>query len=187
MPGLNQDGDKRASSRVTVNQSASYMINGHVYPCEIIDLSPQGAGLRVSSLLVPGDTVNINSGDYTLPAKVVRSEGNKVGLWFHQLAVDQLNYLKWLCRRFEGSEKPADAKESVSLGKKVYTLKAETEKDLGLLGIFLAALRKNCRGYIKDTHVGNNTYQVEIYDSSESVSCFESIVMIWKADKLIAS
>lgn len=177
--------DMRSSPRIIVTMQISYELKGRVDFCEITDLSPQGIGIRVNSLLVPGDKVNIIMGDHSLPSTVVRSNGNIAGLWFRELTNAQLGYIKWLCRKSEDGNSALSEKEIINYGIKTYVLKAETEKDKGLLGMFLLALKNHCEGFIEYMPLQNGAYQVKIYDSSSSVSSFESLLMFWKADKIL--
>ena len=97
----------------------------------------------------------------------------------------QLSYVKWLCRKNGDLNAPPSESELVNTGKKIYLLKAETDKDAGLLGLFLASLRKNCKGLLDIVSQKDGSYQVEIYDNASSISSFESLLMFWKADKLL--
>ncbi len=185
MNDLNKSWDNRAESRTQIKLTASCEQNGSITECDIIDISPQGIGIRVKCLLVPGDEVKIILGDNTLPARVVRSNGNMAGLWFHDLGDTQLNYVKWLCRKSGEVNAVSPETMKANYKTKVYVLKAVSEKDAGLLGLFIASLRKNCKGFVKAAPVQNGAFHVEIYDSPSSVSSFESLLMFWKAGNLI--
>jgi hypothetical protein len=187
MNNLNMAGveELRSFPRVAVDLHVSCERNGKVDSCEVVDISPQGIGLRINSLLVPGDKVNIIIGEQTLPATVVRSNGNLVGLWFRELTNSQSGYINWLCRKTGNEKYGLSDKEKVNNGMKVFVLYAETEKEKGLLGMFLTSLKKNCDGFIEYSPMQNGSYQVKIYDSDSSISSFESLVKFWKADNLV--
>ncbi len=185
MEKFNIPGENRAAPRTPVNLHISCEQNGRVTPCEITDLSPQGIGIRINSLLVPGDKVNMIIGDHTLRAAVVRSNGNMVGLWFRDLTNDQLSYIKQICRKSGNGNETLPENEIVNSGKKIYVLKAETEKDKGLLGLFLASLKNNFKGLIDVAPLEKGAYQVEIYDNPSSVTSFESLLVFWKAGNLV--
>jgi hypothetical protein len=171
--------------RTQIKLTASFERNGRINPCDIIDLSLQGAGIRVNNSLVPGDKVNIIIGDHTLPSAVVRQSGNTVGLRFRELTNDLLNYIKWLCGKGGGGNPAPSEKEIVNSGIKTYVLKAETEKEASVLGLFLTALKKNHKGLVELVHLQNGAYQIKIYDISSSVASFEALLILWKAGDLI--
>ncbi|GEM_PF-2255761 len=185
MDDLNMSGALRSEHRTSINIMASCERNGNIMECDVIDISPQGAGIRVNSLLVPGDSVNIILGDHSLPSKVVRTNGNKVGLWFHDLSGAQISYIKWLCRKNMVGNEFQQENAMVNYGTKVYELKAETQKDTVLLGLFIVSLKKNCKGLLRVDPIANGGYQVVINGSPSSIASFESLLMFWKATNLL--
>jgi len=182
MPELSE---KRSVERVAVSIEASCRHNNRVIPCKIVNLSPQGAGIIINIPLVPGDLLNIITGDQDIPAKVVHSNGNMSGLCFQQLTTEQINYINWLCRKKQVLSQEINKSKDIDRGKFVYTLEAKTPKDEGRLGMFLDFIRKYCSGYISDSALKKNSYQIEIYDNEESLKSFESLVKFLKAEDLI--
>ena len=179
--------DSRSAPRIRVKFTAICERDGKGTECEIIDLSPQGIGIRVNILLVPGDIALIKIGEHHMPAKVVRASGNLFGLWFRDLTGDQLEYIKWLCRKNGNSDTSDPDQKMVSTGTKVYILRAGSEKEMGILGLFLTALKKNCKGFISSENLPNGVCQVEINDSPSSVSSFETLLLLWKAGNLLVN
>src|SRR5271157_3484980 len=96
---ITETDNKRIGQRVNVSISASCRQGGSIAPCDIVDLSPQGVGVRVKSLLVPGDVIDIIIGDKELTAKVVQAKGNLIRLNFQQLTLEKQSFVKWLCRK----------------------------------------------------------------------------------------
>jgi hypothetical protein len=173
--------ERRQYERVSVQLSSNYEQNGSLYPCNIVDLSPQGLCMRTNSLLLIGDCINIHLESNILFSKVVRTDGNIVGVWFQNLTNQQINFIKWRCNTSTGQNSTFFQNQFINTGGKNYILSADNIKDEGLLGIVLAAIRKDCKGYIKDTALSGNKYQVEIYNAPESIASFETILQIWKA------
>jgi hypothetical protein len=185
LTGGKMSGEIRSEQRTAVKFNALCDCNGTVTACDILDISPQGAGIRINSLLVAGDMVSIILGEQCLPAKVIRANGNMAGLWFQDLSADQTSYIKWLCRKGLEGNPPRQENNMVDFGTKVYELKAGSEKDRGLMGLFLSSLKKNCKGFIAADPMANGSFQIVISGSPSSVSSFESLLMFWKAGSLI--
>src|SRR5208283_1387543 len=142
--------DNRSAPRTNVKFTALCERDGKATECEIIDISPQGLGIRVNILLVPGDIALIKIGDQHLPTKVVRANGNIFGLWFRDLSDKQLEYVKWLCRKDGNNDTRYHEQEKAPGGEtKIYSMKASSDKEIGLLGLFISSLKKNCNGFIK--------------------------------------
>jgi hypothetical protein len=177
--------DDRTAPRISVKFTGFCERDSIAAECDIIDISPRGIGIRVNSLLLTGDIVIIILDNHRLPAKVIRANGNLFGLLFRDLTDEQFDYVKWLCRK-KGSKSTAAPLNIHNDNKtKIYVLKAKSKKDEGLLGLFIAALRKNCSGFVKAAMAQNGAYEVEIYDSPSSVASFESLSMFWKTGNLI--
>lgn len=83
--------DKRKYERKPMQMPATYILNDIECPCHIIDISSQGIGMRVRGCLETGDLVKIILGNMKLNAKVVRVDGNIVGVMFELLTDEQLN------------------------------------------------------------------------------------------------
>jgi hypothetical protein len=177
--------DNRVSARSHIKLIASFEHDGNVTECDVIDLSPQGLGIKVNGSLATGDAINIVFGDHVLPSKVVWTDGNKVGLYFDELPDVDSRYIKWLCRINGEVHAMSQENQMANYGTKVYTLKAETKEDMGLLELFLVSLRKNCKGFLKAVPIHNCFFQVEIYDCQSCVSSFESQLLFWKAGDLL--
>ncbi len=85
--------EKRKYERRPLQMPSVYILNDIQCPCHIIDISSQGIGMRVKGYLEIGDVVKIVLGKLDILAKVVRVEGNIIGVMFDLLTDEQLNYI----------------------------------------------------------------------------------------------
>lgn len=83
--------EKRRAERLQLQISAFYEWNGITCPCNIIDISSVGIGMRVKGILEAGDQIVVILGKHNLKSKVVRVDGNIVGVAFEAISTDELN------------------------------------------------------------------------------------------------
>ncbi len=85
--------DRRRDVRKPLLLDAEYELNGTLCSCNIVDISARGIGMRVKGCLIVGDKINIILDKNNITAKVVRVDGNIVGVMFDQLSNEMLNYI----------------------------------------------------------------------------------------------
>ncbi len=85
--------EKRVAERKPLILDAEYELQGVLCPCQIVDVSTQGIGMRVKGILMVGDKINIILDKHTIVAKVVRVDGNIVGVTFEKLSDKDLDYI----------------------------------------------------------------------------------------------
>lgn len=77
---------KRQAIRKVVDIDGFYNFAGNWYPCRIYDLSVAGAGLKISQVFYPGDTIKLKIGfreDYRIiEAHVTNVTGTRIGVRF---------------------------------------------------------------------------------------------------------
>jgi len=82
--------EKRRAERLQLQISATYEWSGITCPCQIIDISSVGIGMRVKGILEIGDQVVVILGKHFLNSKVVRVDGNIIGVAFEAITPEQL-------------------------------------------------------------------------------------------------
>jgi hypothetical protein len=95
--------ERRSFERRPLQLNANYKFNNIEYPCTIVDISLQGMGLRVKAALAVGDILEVLIEKQIIPAKIVRVDGNIVGIKYDLLTDEQLEYIINL-KNFEGLE-----------------------------------------------------------------------------------
>lgn len=85
--------EKRRDERKLFILDTEYELKGILCPCQIIDISSQGIKMRVKGILMAGDNIKISFDKHTITAKVVRVDGNIVGVMFEQLSNEELDYI----------------------------------------------------------------------------------------------
>src|SRR5215468_3048804 len=86
------DGERRRNPRVTVPWPAIvHEAHGHIATGEVIDVSLSGMKLRVATLAPVGDAVRLRvtlprgAGEVDVPARIVRRDGEGIGVDFGRL------------------------------------------------------------------------------------------------------
>jgi c-di-GMP-binding flagellar brake protein YcgR len=69
------------------NVSGQFADKGEVFPCEVVDISFSGVGLKVNNILPEGETIDIRFslegyGKVYCKAKVVSARGGRIGVNF---------------------------------------------------------------------------------------------------------